>query len=188
MPQTIELKDYIMTAPYERPATGARPAPVPPVRPAASAPSQKVEIIQPYDQFLNRRAEPRFECNDRGCLMFLSRKEVVKCQIINQSASGAQVIFDKVGDIPAEIWLIDLDTNCAKRGTAAWSMPHKMGLKFNMIQQLSADGPLSPKVPEAVYKAWRNMAGLDAQTPPAANVNAPTAATKPPEDDVFFLD
>lgn len=121
--------------------------------------SSPVEIIAPYDQLLNRRSEPRFDCNGRGCLLFLSRGTTVPCRILNQSASGAQVLCDTIGEVPAELWLIDLDAHTAKRGKAAWISPHKMGLKFNLIQQLDANKPRPAKVPEDVYRVWADLSG-----------------------------
>lgn len=155
-------------------ATGRRDIPASPHAAPKSVPDKTVEIIQPYDQFMNRRVEPRFESDARGCLLFLSRSETVPCQIVNQSASGAQVLFDTIGDVPAELWLIDLDSNTAKRGSAAWSTPHKMGLKFNLIQSLSPTAPRPPKVPEDVYRTWLNLSGA--------------GIPKPDQDDVLFLD
>jgi len=132
-----------------------------------------VEIIPPYAQFANRRIEPRYDYDGRGCLLFLSRNETVPCRIVNQSASGAQILFDHIGDVPAELWLIDLDAHTAKRGRAAWSTPHKMGLKFNLIQTLSAATSCPPKVPEDVYRLWLSL-----------SQDKKSDGT----DDVFFLD
>jgi hypothetical protein len=137
-------------------------------------PSQTgVEIIQPHDQYDNRRSEPRFDCVNKGCLLYFSKNEVFNCKVVNQSASGAQVIYTHAGKLPAEIWLIDLDTQMAKCGTVAWSMSHKMGLKFSLVFKLEADTAPSPKVPNAVYLAWKNASGF---------------IDKPPSEDVFFLD
>lgn len=130
----------------------------------------KVEIIMP-DQYADRRAEPRFECNDRGALLFLSTQKIVPCRILDQSASGARVALPALRDLPQEMWLIDLDQNTVRCGTAAWSMANKMGLKFSLIQTLKPGEPKPAKVPQPVYDAWLRL------STPAA-----------PEDDVLFFD
>ncbi|ESQ81148.1 hypothetical protein AEYBE204_02100 [Asticcacaulis sp. YBE204] len=139
-----------------------------------SSPRPGVEIIQPYAQFSNRRSEPRFDCNDSATLFLLPSQAQVSCRVLNQSASGAQVIFESLPEVPAEIWLIDIKTHMVKCGTAAWSMTSKMGLKFSFLQRLDPAAARPARVPEAVYKAWRTLAGLDPEPPV--------------EDDVFFLD
>lgn len=138
----------------------------------ATRPS-KVEIIQP-DQYADRRAEPRVACDDRGALLFLSSNEIVQCRILDQSVSGARVAFDKINGLPAEIWMIDIDQHTARRGSAAWSTMNRMGLKFDLIQQLVPGGPRPPKVPEAVFDAWLRLTGKDA--PPRD------------DDDVLYFD
>ncbi|MFT4089938.1 MAG: hypothetical protein QM645_04345 [Asticcacaulis sp.] len=156
-----------MPALTERPVSAtaqSRPArrpESPALRPQSPQPNVRsdngVEIIQPYDQFMNRRIEPRYDYNARGCLLFLSRNQTIPCQIVNQSASGAQVLYDTIGDVPAELWLIDLDANTAKRGSAAWTTPHKMGMKFNLVQILGDGTQRPPKVPEDVYRVWLSL-------------------------------
>ncbi|MDC7677000.1 PilZ domain-containing protein [Asticcacaulis machinosus] len=156
-------------------ATPSAPVSSPPhSTPLATPPaaSSKVEIIQPYEMFANRRNEPRFECNDRGCLLFLNSQQTIHCTILDQSASGAQVLFDSIGEIPSEVWLIDLDAHVVRRGRSVWTMAHKMGLKFDFIEKLTPGKMSSPKVPRAVYDAWQTLN----QPPP------------PKDEDTFFLD
>ena len=150
-----------------RPASRFSP---PPPRP------DKVEIIQP-DQYADRRAEPRFACDDRGALLLLSSGHVVQCRILDQSASGARVAFDKMDGVPGELWLIDLDEDTVRHGTAAWSTMNRMGLKFDLIIKLSADEPRPAKVPEVVYEAWLLLTGNTASKP-----------ASPPDDDVLYFD
>ncbi len=174
----------------------------PPLRPAARAPlasnpagseraeairaaTQKmaprgegVEIIQPSE--FERRSEPRTDCDDRGAMLFLSTSEVVTVRILDQSPSGARVAFDKIGNIPAEIWLIDLDTHMARRGASAWSTPTRMGLKFSFVQTLVPGQPRPAKIPQDVFGTWLRLTG---QTPV-------DQAPKPDEDDdnVLYFD
>ena len=150
------------TAPL-RPA----PASAPETRFQAPARPDRVEIIQP-EQYADRRAEPRFECDDRGALLFLSSNEVVQCRILDQSASGARVSFDKISSLPPEIWLIDLDRNSVRHGTAAWSTMNRMGLKFDLVQQLTPGTARPAKVPESVFDAWLRLSG-HAPAKPAAD-------------------
>lgn len=158
-----------------------------PARPASARPSTAapepagrdgtVEIIRPKplaDPFADRRSEPRTECDDRGALLFLSSQEVVNCRILDQSPSGARVAFDAISRLPAEIWLIDLDTHMVRRGSAAWSTPNRMGLKFNFVQTLVPGQPRPARIPEAVHDAWMRLSG-----------NAPPKAD---DGDVLFLD
>lgn len=149
----------------------------PPAKPSSQLPPRTddtVEIIQP-NQFIDRRAEPRVECDTRGAMLFLSSQEIVTCRILDQSPSGARVAFDNIARIPAEIWLIDLETNMVRRGAAAWSMPSRMGLKFNFVQTLIPGEPRPARIPESVYSAWLRLSG-----------------NEPPKDaddgDVLFLD
>lgn len=139
-------------------------------------PSGKAEIIMP-DQYADRRAEPRFACDDRGAMLFLATKEIVPCRIMDQSASGARVSFGAMGDLTAEIWLIDLDQNTVRCGTAAWSMPNRMGLKFSLVLSLKPGEPRPVKVPQPVYDAWLKLTAPKAETPPEA-----------PDDDVLYFD
>ncbi len=155
--------------------------PIRPLRhPVSSAPAVRppafgaVEVIQPVD-YVDRRAEARVDCDDRGAMLFLSSQTIVTCRILDQSPSGARVAFDNVGAVPAEIWLIDLDSHMVRRGSSAWSTPTRMGLKFNFIQALVPGQPRPPKVPENVFEAWMAMSG---QTPKPED----------PEDDVLFFD
>ncbi len=134
-----------------------------------------VEIIRP-DQFADRRAEPRVECDARGAMLFLSSQEVITCRILDQSPSGARVSFEAMSSLPAEIWLIDLETHMVRRGSAAWSTANRMGLKFNFVQTLVPGQPRPTRIPEAVFAAWVRLSG---QTPP------PEA---PDDGDVLFLD
>ncbi|MBW8880243.1 MAG: hypothetical protein JF615_02120 [Asticcacaulis sp.] len=135
----------------------------------------RVQIIQP-EQYADRRGEPRFDCDDRGAMLFLSTGDVVPCRILDQSASGARVTFGKIGDLPSEIWLIDLDQNTARCGTAAWSMPNRMGLKFNFVATLKPGETRPAKVPQTVYDAWIRL-------------SAPPADDKPEDDgDVVYFD
>lgn len=148
---------------FGRPANRSaplRPAPAqaPAMRPQAPGMSDKVEIIQP-EQYTDRRSEPRFDCDDRGALLFLSSNEIVNCRILDQSASGARVAFDRISNLPPEIWLIDLDRHTVRHGTAAWSTMNRMGLKFDLIQQLTADMARPAKVPQSVFDAWLRLSG-----------------------------
>ena len=127
----------------------------------APARDDTVEIIRP-DQFADRRAETRTECDDRGAMLFLSSQEVINCRILDQSASGARVSFEAISRLPSEIWLIDLDTNQVRRGAAAWSTPNRMGLKFNFVQTLVPGQPRPGRIPEAVYDAWLRLTGNEA--------------------------
>lgn len=152
--------------------------PRPAVRPSAPAPSAgaKAEVIQPSDyQYQDRRAEPRADCDDRGALLYMSEKQVITCRIMDQSPSGARVAFDNAGPIPAEIWLIDLDSHMARRGSAAWSTPTRMGLKFNFVQTLVPGQPRPPRIPQEVFDVWMKLSGQTKDVPP-------------PEDDVLYLD
>lgn len=121
---------------------------------------QKAEIIMP-DQYADRRSEPRMECDDRGALLFLSTHKMVPCRILDQSASGARVSMAAIGDLPAEIWLIDLDQNSVRCGKAAWSMPNRMGLKFSFVTTLSPGEAKPAKVPQEVFDAWKRLTGQE---------------------------
>jgi len=152
-----------------------------PPRPATASPSAdaKVEVIQPADyQFLDRRSEPRQDCDDRGALLYMSEKQVITCRIMDQSPSGARVAFDNAGPIPSEIWLIDLDTHMARRGSAAWSTPTRMGLKFNFVQTLVPGQPRPQRVPQEVFDVWMKLSGQVKDPPPDEGGG----------DDVLYLD
>ena len=156
----------------------ARPASARPLTAAArdnSGRDDTVEIIRP-DQFADRRAETRTECDDRGAMLFLSSQEVINCRILDQSPSGARVAFDAISRLPAEIWLIDLDTHMVRRGSAAWSTPNRMGLKFNFVQTMAPGEPRPARIPEAVHDAWLRLSG-----------NMP-ARDEDDDGDVLFLD
>lgn len=133
---------------------------VAPAAPANMRPEMgdKVEIISP-SQYSDRRAEPRVVCDDRGALLLMPGVHVVLCRILDQSASGARVAFERIGDIPAEIWLVDLGQNTVKRGASAWSTVNRMGLKFNFMQVLVPGAPRPAKVPQDIYDAWLKLAG-----------------------------
>ena len=143
-----------MTLPIRRPS---------PATPAPAAES-KVEIIMP-SQYADRRAEPRFNCDNRGALLLLPQGRAMPCRILDQSASGARISISDVNEIPAELWLIDLDTNTVRRGAAAWSMANRMGLKFNFIQKLTEGQARPAKVPEDVFAAWLKLSGQDESGP-----------------------
>jgi|GEM_PF-925101 len=120
-----------------------------------------VQVIQPFEQEMNRRAEPRFDCNDHATLLLLSDGQEVSCRIVNQSASGAQVL---VQDMPAQVqqlWLIDTGANTVRFGSPVWTIPHKMGLKFSFVQKLDPAASRPQRVPVAVWNTWRRLAGLD---------------------------
>lgn len=153
------------------PASSASVRPFPA---STDARDDAVEIIH-VDPFADRRAEARTECDDCGAMLFLSSREVINCRILDQSPSGARVSFEAISRLPAEIWLIDLDTNNVRRGAAAWSTPNRMGLKFNFVQTLAPGQPRPDRIPEAVYEAWLGLTG---------NV----APTDDSDDDVLFLD
>ncbi|UDF03318.1 hypothetical protein [Asticcacaulis sp. AND118] len=138
-----------------------------------TSPRPGVEVIQPYQQVLNRRIEPRFDCNAAGALIMLTTGNEIPCQIVNQSASGAQVIHEGLPQNAGEMWLIDVQGQTVKFGTPAWTQPHKTGLRFSFVQKIDGSGVRPPRVPMPVWKAWRRLAGLD---------------TPPPADDVIFLD
>jgi hypothetical protein len=143
-----------MTDPIRRPAP-AKPAPVKP----APVEDNRVEIIMP-SQYADRRAEPRFNCDNRGALL-LAEGRTVPCRILDQSASGARVSIAELDRLPAELWLIDLDSHTVRRGSAAWSMANRMGLKFNFVQKLAEGQPRPAKVPEDVFAAWLKLSGQD---------------------------
>ena len=146
-----------------------------PAAPAHTRPEmgEKVEIISP-SQYSDRRTEPRIVCDDRGALLLMPGCHVVLCRVLDQSASGARVAFDGIGDIPAEMWLIDLGQNTVKRGSSAWSTANRMGLKFNFMQALIPGAPRPAKVPQNVYDAWLKVAGY--------------AAGPDEDDDVLYFD
>ncbi len=111
-------------------------------------------------------------------MLFLSTQQVVPCRIMDQSASGARVSFGAIGDLPPEIWLIDLDQNSVRCGTPAWSMPNRMGLKFSLALNLKPSDPKPAKVPQTVYDAWLRLSG-----------NTVKAVENPkPDDDVLYFD
>lgn len=144
-----------------------------------------VEIITVQQQLAERRSEPRAECNEEGYLLFLSSQEIIKCKILDQSASGAKVAFEGIDKIPNEIWLIDLKASVVKCGRAAWNMRHQMGLKFSYIQKLDHSQARPSKVPSGVFEAWLRLAGLNqAPEEKAPEAQAPNA----PEDNSFYLD
>ena len=155
-------------------APSATVRPFPAGRTQAAERDDTVEIIRP-DQFADRRAETRTECDDRGAMLFLSSQEVITCRILDQSPSGARVSFEAISRLPSEIWLIDLDTHSARRGSAAWSTPNRMGLKFNFVQTLVPGYPRPGRIPEAVFDAWLRLTGQE----------APKAGD---DGDVLFLD
>ena len=157
-----------MTPPIRRPAPPVTGAPPAPARPS-------VEVITP-DQYADRRSEPRTQCDDRGAMLFLSSRQVINCRILDQSASGARVAMENLDHIPAEIWLIDLDTAMVKRGSPAWSMANRMGLKFNFIQKMPDDGKRPARVPPEVFEAWKRL------SQPAATPD------EDPDDDVLYFD
>lgn len=138
-------------------------------------PQAGVEIIQPVD-YVDRRSEARTHCDSLGALLFLNSGNVMQCRILDQSPSGARVAFDSIGSIPAEIWLIDLDTHLVRRGASAWSTPNRMGLKFNFIQTLVPGQARPAKIPQSVFDTWLRLTGNKVETP------------KPSDDDVLFFD
>lgn len=149
-----------------------------PATPSSSA-SAKAEVIQPADyQYHDRRTEPRQDCDDRGALLFMSERQVITCRIMDQSPSGARIAFDNIGAIPAEIWLIDLDTHMARRGSAAWSTPTRMGLKFNFVQTLVPGQPRPARIPQDVFDVWMKLSGQIKDPPPPESDG----------DDVLYLD
>lgn len=162
-----------MTTPFRQPHMPQ------PVAKAPEKDSSRVEVIMP-DQYADRRTEPRQARDDSGALLFLSNHEIITCRILDSSASGARVAMDHLDNVPAEIWLIDLASASVKRGTAAWSMVNRMGLKFNFIQKMTDDSQRPAKVPQEVYEAWLRLK------------NGPEApAEKLPEepgDDVLYFD
>ena len=159
-----------MTPPLRQPAPPAIAVLLAPVqaRPA-------VEVITP-DQYADRRAEPRVQCDARGAMLFLSSCQIINCRILDQSASGARVAMDNLDYIPSEIWLIDLDSGMVKRGSSAWSMANRMGLKFNFIQKMTDDGKRPAKVPPEVFDAWLRLSQTTA-TP-----------DEDPDDGVIYFD
>jgi len=123
--------------------------------------SDTVEVIMPA-QYADRRSEPRLECDDCGALVLMPEGKVVTCRILDQSASGARVSVHDLDTVPDDLWLIDLDLNMARHGSAAWSTALRMGLRFAFAQQLKVGAPRPEKVPEVVYNAWLMLSG---QTP-----------------------
>ncbi|MDI7775610.1 hypothetical protein [Asticcacaulis sp. EMRT-3] len=160
-----------MTTPFRRPVSvPGQPASG---QSAFGQQADKVEIIMP-DQYADRRAEPRFVCDDRGALLLLAENKTVPCRILDQSASGARVAMENLTEIPAEIWLLDLDTHTVRRGTAAWSMANRMGLKFNFVQGLKPGEPRPAKVPQGVFDAWLRLS------------NAPDPKGEDDSDTLYF--
>lgn len=157
-----------MTPPNRRTTPPVIAAPPAQARPA-------VEVIMP-DQYADRRSEPRVQCDGRGAMLFLSSHQVINCRILDQSASGARVAMDNLDHIPSEIWLIDLDSGMVKRGTSAWSMANRMGLKFNFIQKMPDDGKRPAKVPPEVFDAWIRLS------------NPTPTPQEDPDDDVLYFD
>ena len=137
-----------MTPPIRRPAPPANTAP-----PTLAQTRPVAEVITP-DQYADRRSEPRVQCDARGAMLFLSSHQIINCRILDQSASGARVAMENLDHIPSEIWLIDLDSGMVKRGSSAWSMANRMGLKFNFIQKMTDDGKRPAKGPPEVFDAW----------------------------------
>lgn len=153
-------------------------APGPGARALAQAQASRpagVEIIQP-DQYADRRAEPRTACDDKGALILMPNNALMVCRIIDQSASGARVAFDRMDGVPSEVWLIDTNGHTARHGSPAWSTANRMGLKFDLIQQLTPGGPRPARVPQPVFDAWLKLAGI---------ATAPEAASG---DDVLYFD
>ncbi len=148
----------------------------PPANAVSPAPArQAVEVITP-DQYADRRSEPRVQCDERGAMLFLSSRQVINCRILDQSASGARVAMENLDHIPSEIWLIDLDSGMVKRGSSAWSMANRMGLKFNFIQKMTDDGKRPAKVPPEVFDAWVRLS------------KATGTPDKDPDDGVIYFD
>jgi len=157
-----------MTPPIRRSAPSVTAAPPAQAHPVA-------EVIMP-DQYADRRSEPRIPCDARGAMLFLSSHQIINCRILDQSASGARVAMENLDHIPAEIWLIDLDTGMVKRGSSAWSMANRMGLKFNFIQKMTDDGKRPAKVPPEVFDAWVRLSKIT-DTP-----------DEDPDDGVIYFD
>lgn len=144
-----------------------------PSSPTVTSPQAGVEVIQPFQQFMNRRAEPRYDCKSTGTLLLLPSGTEVPCEIVNQSASGAQVLVKDMPHSPGDLWLLDVPGQMVKFGAPAWTQPHRMGLRFTFAHKLDPNGERPHRVPVGVWKAWRRLAGLD---------------LPPPQEDVFFLD
>lgn len=125
------------------------------------------------NQYADRRAEPRFQCDSHGAMLFLSSGQMITCRILDQSASGARVAMENLDTIPSEIWLFDLDAAMAKRGTAAWTMANRMGLKFNFIQKMPDNNQRPAKIPANVHVAWVKLTNPEPQAP---------------DDDVLYFD
>jgi hypothetical protein len=118
-----------------------------------------VEIINPNAQLFERRQEPRQDCDDEGCLIVMPGEAAISCRLMDQSSGGARVMFDSTVSISGEIWLVRKGNANVCRASTAWAMPHRMGLKFNLILALSPNGPCPPKVPQSVYEQWLNING-----------------------------
>ncbi|MFT4076499.1 MAG: hypothetical protein QM647_13320 [Asticcacaulis sp.] len=153
-------------------ALAARPAPAAARHEARTEARPTVEVIMP-DQYADRRAEPRFQCDARGAMLFLSNEQMITCRILDQSASGARVAMENLDTIPSEIWLFDLDAAMAKRGSAAWTMANRMGLKFNFIQKMPDNNQRPAKIPANVHAAWVKLTNPEPQAP---------------DDDVLYFD
>ncbi|MDV6331707.1 hypothetical protein [Asticcacaulis sp. 201] len=134
------------------------------------------------DQYSDRRSEPRQARDDTGVLLFLSDNQIINCRILDSSATGARVAMEALSHIPSEIWLIDLNSQMVKRGSAAWSMANRMGLKFNFIQKLAPGDARPAKVPQEVYDAWLRVTNGPAQATPEA------PKPEEPGDDVLYFD
>lgn len=119
----------------------------------------KVEIIMPA-QYADRRSEPRFDCDHQGALL-LAEGRVLPCRILDQSVSGARISVEDFGHVSTDLWLIDIDTHTVRRGSMAWSMATRVGLRFNFVQKLTTGQPRPLKVPEDVFSAWLRLNGQD---------------------------
>ncbi|MFT3997229.1 MAG: hypothetical protein QM667_07475 [Asticcacaulis sp.] len=140
-----------------------------------TSPRPGVEVILPYQQQMaNRRSEPREDCNSHCMLILMPSGAQFPCRIVNQSASGAQIMFEELPHGVHDLWLIDSHAHTARFGTPAWNLPFKMGIRFSLIQKLDPAGARPQRVPEAVWLAWRKLANLDP---------VPEAV-----EDTFFLD
>jgi hypothetical protein len=158
----------------------------PPVRPHIARPSTGgVEIIHAHAQLSERRREPRFDCEDEGTLILMQDGETLSCRLMDQSSGGARIMHARTEPLNGEMWLIRKGQTNVCRATPAWTMPHRIGLRFSLILKLSADAPCPPKVPVAVYEQWMKL-NAPAQAKP--HVPEPSADERPDEPDAFFLD
>jgi hypothetical protein len=147
-------------------------------RPASSRPSTGgVEVIHAHAQLSERRREPRYDCEDEGTLILMQDGQTIQCRLLDQSSGGARIMHARMEPLNGDMWLIRKGQPNVCRASPAWTMPHRMGLRFTLILKLSTDAPCPPKVPAAVHAQWM-----------ALNAPAPAANDASDESNTFFID